>query len=63
MFRKAIAWVDDGLRVHGKETVRDQNNQHLKLLLNEHNINYKILNGDYETRLKGAIELIEKLLQ
>ncbi|MEH7009572.1 multifunctional transcriptional regulator/nicotinamide-nucleotide adenylyltransferase/ribosylnicotinamide kinase NadR [Neobacillus niacini] len=58
-----VKWVDDGLRVHGKEMVRDQNNQHLKILLNEHNINYKILNGDYEYRLKGAIELIEKLLQ
>jgi HTH-type transcriptional regulator, transcriptional repressor of NAD biosynthesis genes len=58
-----VTWVDDGLRVHGEETVRDQNNKHLKTLLNKHNINYKIIGGKYENRLKGAIESIEMLLR
>jgi HTH-type transcriptional regulator, transcriptional repressor of NAD biosynthesis genes len=54
-----VKWVDDGLRVHGEEKVRDQNNEHLKTLLNKHHIDYKVLSGDYESRLKGAIEHIE----
>jgi HTH-type transcriptional regulator, transcriptional repressor of NAD biosynthesis genes len=54
--------VNDGLRVHGEDVVRDQNNQHLKSLLNKHNIDYKILSGNYENRLKGAIKMIEELL-
>lgn len=58
-----VKWVDDGLRVHGEEKVRGQNNQHLKALLKKHDIDYKILMGDYERRLKGAIQHIEKLLQ
>jgi HTH-type transcriptional regulator, transcriptional repressor of NAD biosynthesis genes len=58
-----VKWVDDGLRVHGEESVRDQNNQHLKTLLNKHHIDYKVLSSDYGNRLKGAIHYIEKLLQ
>ncbi|MDM5327072.1 multifunctional transcriptional regulator/nicotinamide-nucleotide adenylyltransferase/ribosylnicotinamide kinase NadR [Neobacillus sp. CF12] len=57
-----VKWVDDGLRVHGEDTIRDQNNQHLKLLLDNHNIDYKILSGDYVNRLNGAIKMIEELL-
>ncbi|MFS0777811.1 multifunctional transcriptional regulator/nicotinamide-nucleotide adenylyltransferase/ribosylnicotinamide kinase NadR [Neobacillus sp. 3P2-tot-E-2] len=58
-----VKWVDDGLRVHGEEKVRDQNNENLKTLLNKHDVDYKILSGSYEIRLKGAMEHIDKLLQ
>jgi len=58
-----VKWVNDGLRVHGEDVVRDQNNQHLKTLLNKHNIDYKILSGNYENRLKGAINMIEEIIQ
>jgi HTH-type transcriptional regulator, transcriptional repressor of NAD biosynthesis genes len=58
-----VEWVDDGLRVHGEFTKRIHNNHHLKRLLEKHNINYKILNGDYENRLNGAIQMTEKLLE
>ncbi|WP_342430966.1 multifunctional transcriptional regulator/nicotinamide-nucleotide adenylyltransferase/ribosylnicotinamide kinase NadR [Neobacillus sp. FSL H8-0543] len=59
-----VKWVNDGLRAHGEEAVRDKNNQDLKRLLNKHNnIDYKILSGDYEARLRGAIEEIEKLVK
>ncbi|WP_413299741.1 multifunctional transcriptional regulator/nicotinamide-nucleotide adenylyltransferase/ribosylnicotinamide kinase NadR [Bacillus sp. 1P10SD] len=57
-----VKWVDDGLRVHGEETVRDQNNHHLKAILKRHNIEYHLLKGSYENRLTGAMELIEPLL-
>lgn len=58
-----VKWVDDGLRVHGEEKVRDENNQQLKTLLNKQHIDYKVLSGDYKSRLKDAIEYIEKLLE
>jgi HTH-type transcriptional regulator, transcriptional repressor of NAD biosynthesis genes len=58
-----VKWVDDGLRVHGEDEVRDQNNQHLKALLEKQNINDKTLNGDYMSRLKGAIDSIEMLVK
>lgn len=58
-----ITWVDDGLRMHGEDNTRFQNNQYLKSLLVKHNIDYKTLNGNYENRLKGSIELIDDLLK
>jgi HTH-type transcriptional regulator, transcriptional repressor of NAD biosynthesis genes len=58
-----VKWVNDGLRAHGEEEVRDKNNQDLKRLLYKHNIDYKILSGDYESRLKGAMGEIEKLFE
>lgn len=57
-----VKWVNDGLRVHGEDEVRVKNNQQLKTLLKSHNIDYKILNGDYLDRLNGAIKLIDELL-
>jgi HTH-type transcriptional regulator, transcriptional repressor of NAD biosynthesis genes len=57
-----VEWVNDGLRVHGEDEVRVKNNQHLKALLKSHNIEYKILNGDYLERLNGAIKLVDELL-
>jgi HTH-type transcriptional regulator, transcriptional repressor of NAD biosynthesis genes len=58
-----VKWVDDGLRVHGEESAREQNNQHLKTLLNKHHIDFRVLNGNYENRLKEAIQYIEKVVQ
>ncbi|KAF0817569.1 Nicotinamide-nucleotide adenylyltransferase, NadR family [Bacillus sp. ZZV12-4809] len=58
-----VKWVDDGLRVHGENEVRLQNNDALKTLLNNHKINYKTLKGDYKERLQGAIGHIEELLK
>jgi HTH-type transcriptional regulator, transcriptional repressor of NAD biosynthesis genes len=57
-----VEWVNDGLRVHGEDEVRVKNNLQLKTLLKSHNIDYKILNGDYLDRLNGAIKLIDELL-
>lgn len=58
-----VKWVDDGIRVHGEDDARIQNNQHLKSLLEKQNIEYKILSGDYESRLRTAMEYIAPLLQ
>jgi HTH-type transcriptional repressor of NAD biosynthesis genes len=56
-----VTWVNDGLRVHGEVSARNENNQHLKKLLEQHHIEYQILHGSYENRLKGAMEKIEEL--
>lgn len=56
-----VSWVDDGLRVHGDDTARNENNQHLKRLLDQHQISYKTLSGSYEKRLRNAIDFIEEL--
>ncbi|MGI8385295.1 multifunctional transcriptional regulator/nicotinamide-nucleotide adenylyltransferase/ribosylnicotinamide kinase NadR [Robertmurraya sp. P23] len=56
-----VSWVDDGLRVHGDDTARNENNHHLKRLLEQHQINYKTLHGSYENRLKNALVFIEEL--
>ena len=56
-----VTWVNDGLRVHGEDSARNENNQHLKKLLDQHQIDYQILNGSYENRLKGAMKWIEAL--
>lgn len=53
-----VKWVDDGLRVHGEQQVREENNQRLKQLLNEYGIPYLSISGSYQERLEKAIELI-----
>ncbi|MRH43340.1 multifunctional transcriptional regulator/nicotinamide-nucleotide adenylyltransferase/ribosylnicotinamide kinase NadR [Aquibacillus halophilus] len=58
-----VKWVHDGLRKHGTEVERLKNNNHLKTLLDKQNIQYKILKGNYEKRLKGAMELIEDIMK
>ena len=57
-----VKWVSDGLRIHGMEEERLKNNNLLKILLNKHQIEYKTLEGNYNDRLKGALELIEDIM-
>ena len=58
-----VEWVNDGLRVHGEESARGKNNHDLRKLLDRQNIDYKILSGNYESRLNSAIKSIGRLLQ
>ncbi|MFC4801864.1 multifunctional transcriptional regulator/nicotinamide-nucleotide adenylyltransferase/ribosylnicotinamide kinase NadR [Neobacillus sp. GCM10023253] len=53
-----VKWVDDGLRVHGEQQVREENNQRLKELLKENGIEFVSISGTYQERLKKAIEVI-----
>ncbi len=53
-----VEWVDDGLRVHGEQQIREENNQRLKELLNEYGIPFVSISGNYQERLEKAIELI-----
>ncbi|WP_449536256.1 multifunctional transcriptional regulator/nicotinamide-nucleotide adenylyltransferase/ribosylnicotinamide kinase NadR [Ferdinandcohnia sp. Marseille-Q9671] len=53
-----VKWVDDGLRVHGEQQVREENNQRLKEILNQSGIEFVHIKGTYQERLEKAIELI-----
>jgi HTH-type transcriptional regulator, transcriptional repressor of NAD biosynthesis genes len=57
-----VRWVDDGLRIHGEQSVRVTNNSRLKQLLTKNNIDFIPLTGDYHEKLKQSIEYIQKLL-
>ncbi|MCC3358756.1 multifunctional transcriptional regulator/nicotinamide-nucleotide adenylyltransferase/ribosylnicotinamide kinase NadR [Bacillus sp. REN16] len=53
-----VKWVDDGLRVHGEQEVREENNQRLKEILKQSGIKYVSIKGTYQERLEKSIELI-----
>lgn len=55
-----VKWVDDGLRVHGEQKVREDNNQRLKEFLNEYGIPFVSISGNYQERLEKAIKLIRE---
>jgi len=58
-----VKWIDDGLRVHGQEAERVKNNNRLKVLLDNHKVKYKVLNGDYQNRFISAVGMIEDLIK
>ena len=57
-----IEWVADGLRSFGDAQVRDKNNQLLKSLLNEFEVRYHIIRGNYDERYKESLKYVDKLL-
>ncbi len=58
-----VAWVDDGSRCYGEESVRQENNKILKELLKRHNVEYTSISGDYEQRLEVAVMAVQNLLE
>ncbi|MBH0332448.1 nicotinate-nucleotide adenylyltransferase [Brevibacillus brevis] len=58
-----VAWVDDGLRVHGEEQVRLNNHEKLRQMLDERGITYVTLRGNYAERLQGAMQHVDQLLK
>jgi HTH-type transcriptional repressor of NAD biosynthesis genes len=58
-----IKWVDDGLRVHGEQKQREENNQKLKRMLDQHGISYDVINGNYHDRLEQSIKFINELIK
>ncbi|QED48086.1 DEAD/DEAH box helicase family protein [Cytobacillus dafuensis] len=49
---------DDGLRVHGEQKVREENNCRMKELLRENGIEFESIKGTYQERLEREMELI-----
>ncbi|WP_102275174.1 multifunctional transcriptional regulator/nicotinamide-nucleotide adenylyltransferase/ribosylnicotinamide kinase NadR [Cytobacillus massiliigabonensis] len=58
-----VKWVDDGLRVHGDQKVREENNDRLKDLLKENGIDYVSVGGTYQERFEKAVQLIGKVFE
>jgi len=58
-----VRWVNDGLRIHGEQSVRLTNNRRLKQLLSKNNIDFIPLTGDYNEKLKQSINYIQTLLK
>lgn len=58
-----VKWVDDGLRVHGEQKVREENNLRLKELLKENGMDFVSIGGTYQERLEKSIKLIDKIFE
>lgn len=56
-----VKWVDDGTRAFGEQEVREKNNEILKSLLDEHEIEYISIQGNFEERLSLARSAVDKL--
>ena len=58
-----VQWVNDGLRIHGKESKRVSNNNLLIKMLIKNNINIiRIKDKEYGDRYNKIIKLVDKLL-
>jgi len=57
-----VEWVDDGLRMHGDIINRKLNNKTLKTILDNNNIKYECVCGNYEDRFNNCVELIENII-
>ena len=58
-----VAWVDDGMRVHGNQEVRDENNRKLKRMFDEAGVDYVKVKGNYEERFAICKELVKELIK
>jgi HTH-type transcriptional repressor of NAD biosynthesis genes len=58
-----VKWVQDGTRTYGENQVRLDNNNMLKELFKERNINYEIVTGDYQERFVKTKKLVDNLLK
>lgn len=57
-----VKWVDDGLRIHGNEEIRIENDKKLKRMLDENRIKYITITGNYDDRLEKSIKVVDELL-
>lgn len=58
-----LEWVNDGLRFAGAEKTRKRNNAHLKEMLEDYGISYRIISGDYNDRFVEARDAIDGLFE
>lgn len=56
-----VEWVQDGTRTYGEQSIRKENNNTLKQLLDKNNIKYVSISGDYDERYKKSKEAIMRL--
>lgn len=58
-----VKWVQDGTRTYGEDEVRGKNNIMLKEMLDERNIKYEVVSGDYHTRLQKIKWLVNNIIK
>ncbi|MCM3586641.1 multifunctional transcriptional regulator/nicotinamide-nucleotide adenylyltransferase/ribosylnicotinamide kinase NadR [Mesobacillus maritimus] len=58
-----VKWVNDGLRVHGKQEIREENNQRLKMLLQKNKLPFIPLSGTYHEKLAQAVKEVRAILR
>jgi len=57
-----VEWIQDGTRTYGEDEVREKNNIMLKKMLEERNIDYEVISGDYHNRFQKVKKLVDKLI-
>ncbi|MCM3767243.1 multifunctional transcriptional regulator/nicotinamide-nucleotide adenylyltransferase/ribosylnicotinamide kinase NadR [Neobacillus niacini] len=58
-----VKWVDDGIRVHGEQKIREENNQRLKGLLKASGIEFVSISGTYQERLEISIKTVRRMFE
>lgn len=58
-----VEWVQDGTRTYGDDDVRKANNEKLKNLLKENNIEFVSITGNYQERYLKSKNYIENLIK
>ena len=57
-----VKWVDDGTRVHGEQSIREENNKQLKGILDKRGIEFVSICGSYSERLEESMKHINNLI-
>lgn len=57
-----VEWVQDGTRLHGEDEIRKQNNDELKAIFKENNINFNVIKGNYHERFIKSIDIVNNSL-
>ena len=58
-----VDWVDDGTRTFGEQGIREGNNEFLKDLLEEFEVDYISISGNYQQRLEKAAHNVNGLVE
>lgn len=58
-----VAWVNDGMRVHGDQSIREDNNRKLKRMFDEAGVNYVVVSGNYEERFETCKALVKGIMR
>lgn len=57
-----VKWIQDGTRIYGEEPLRIINNNKLKEMFDEMNIEYITINGDYQKRFHKTKKIIDDII-
>ena len=58
-----VAWVNDGMRVHGGQSIREENSYKLKQMFDEAGVDYVIVKGNYEERFERCKALVKAIMK